>query len=75
MVNIIQVKVIAGARRNEVRKEETAFKVYVTAPAVVGKANKAVLELLADHFGCRRSRLKIIKGARSKNKLIQKDYN
>jgi hypothetical protein len=71
MADIIHVKVVAGARRNEVKEERTALKVYVTAPAIEGKANKAVLELLAEYFGCKKSQVRIIKGERSKDKSVQ----
>lgn len=75
MVDVVRVRVTAGARKNEVKKENNTLKVYVSPPAVEGKANKAVLGLLAKYFGCRKSEIKIVKGERSKNKFIQIKYN
>ena len=70
MSNIIQVRVIPNAKRNEIKKENKGLKVYLTAPPVEGKANKLLIEILARYFNCRKSNLRIIKGARAKNKLI-----
>ncbi|MCD6094267.1 MAG: DUF167 domain-containing protein [Candidatus Omnitrophica bacterium] len=72
MVNVIPVKVTPNARRNEIKKEEKGLKVYLTAPAIEGKANKLLIQILARHFNCRKSELRIIKGEKTRNKLIQK---
>jgi uncharacterized protein (TIGR00251 family) len=69
--NIIEVKVVPGAKRNEVRKENQGLKVYLNAPPVEEKANKLLIEILAKYFNCRKSDLRIIRGERSRNKLIQ----
>jgi len=68
---IIEVRVVPGAKKNEVKKEDQALKVYLTAPPVEGKANKLLIEILAKYFNCRKSDLKIIRGERSRNKYIQ----
>lgn len=69
--NIIEVKVVTGAKKNEVKKENQGLKVYLTAPPVEGKANKLLIEILAKYFNCRKSNLKIIRGEKSRNKHIQ----
>ncbi|MBD3230715.1 MAG: hypothetical protein GF329_21230 [Candidatus Lokiarchaeota archaeon] len=35
-----------------------------------GKANKELIEVLADHFDVKKSDINIVKGLRSRNKLI-----
>lgn len=35
-----------------------------------GKANKELIEVLADHFNVRKSNIHIIKGLRNRNKII-----
>jgi len=45
--------------------------VSVHAPAREGKANRAVIELLAAHFSVSRSSIKIIRGESSKRKLVE----
>ena len=68
---MIHVRVVAGAKRNEVKKEGERLKAYLTAPPVEGKANKLLLEVLAEYFNCKRSDLKIVRGEKAKDKLIQ----
>ena len=40
------------------------------APAVDGKANKALIELLAGHFKVKKKDIEIIKGELSREKVI-----
>lgn len=47
------------------------LKVYVTAPPVEGKANAAVIRVLAEHWGCRESRIRIVGGQRARDKLVE----
>jgi uncharacterized protein len=47
-----------------------ALKVAVTAPPVDGKANAALIRLLARHFGLRPSDLTVIGGASDRSKVI-----
>lgn len=62
----INIKVIPNAGRNELKGE----KLYLNAPAVEGKANKALIEFLADHFNVKKKQVRIIKGLKSRNKVI-----
>lgn len=67
---IYALKVVPGAKKNSVKQEGERWKVTLTAPAVNGKANKALVVVLADYFGVRKSRIEIIKGLKSRNKTI-----
>ncbi len=66
----INIKVIPGARKNRVREESGLLKVYIQAPAVDGKANKALIDYLADYYNVRKSQVTIIKGLKSRLKTI-----
>lgn len=44
---------------------------YVTAPPNDGKANEAMLRLLAKHLGVATSRLTIMHGQTNRNKLVK----
>lgn len=66
----IDVKVIPGAKKNAVRREGDGWKIYLSAPAVEGKANKALVVLLADYFRVRKSQIEITKGLKSRHKTI-----
>lgn len=47
-----------------------AFVVYVSQPPHNGKANKAVIEALAKYFKVAKSRVVLIRGAKSKTKTF-----
>jgi len=68
---IVTVKVIPKARRNLIKREPKRLKVYVTAAPYKGKANKAVIELLAEYFGVKFKNINIIKGETSSLKTIE----
>ena len=46
------------------------WKIYLNAPAVDGKANKALIALLAEHFNVRKGQIEIIKGLKLRCKTI-----
>ena len=69
----IEVKVVAGARKNFIEQETGRFKVYLTAPAVDGRANKALIDFLAVHFHVSKRQIEIIKGLKSRIKVINID--
>lgn len=64
------IRVVPQAKRNMLKQEDNGLKVYLTAPAVEGKANKALKEFLAGYFGVRKSQIQIIKGLKSRDKTI-----
>ncbi len=70
---LIEVKVIPNAKKNRILEEGGMFKAYVTAPAVEGKANKALIKLLAEHFKVKKGDVRIIRGARSRKKVVEID--
>jgi len=67
----ISVKVIPNAKKEEVVREGDKLKVHAKAPAVSGKANKVVIELLADFFKIKKNAIRIVKGERSREKIIE----
>ena len=69
----LKIKVITNAKRNEVVEGEGTLKVYVNAHPVDGKANKVVTEVLAEYFKVRKNSVKILRGEKSKEKVIEID--
>ncbi len=68
----IFVKVKPNAKIEKVERiDEVHLIVSVKAPPVEGKANDAVLRLLADYFKVPRGNVKIISGLSSKNKVVE----
>ena len=50
---------------------EGTYRVRVHSAPEDGKANAEVIELLAAHLGVPRSRVRIVRGAASRNKVIE----
>jgi len=67
----IQVKVKANSKTEELSREGNNFIIKVKEPPKEGKANQAVIKLLAEHFGVSQSQVRILSGFRSKNKVIE----
>jgi uncharacterized protein (TIGR00251 family) len=67
----IQIKVKPNSKTEEVSQEGDTFIVKVKEPPREGKANQAVIKLLADYFGVAKSRVRILSGFKSKNKVIE----
>lgn len=67
----IQVKVKANSKTEEVSQEVDNFIVEVKEPPKEGRANQAVIKLLAEHFEVPQSRVRILSGFKSKNKIIE----
>ena len=71
----IQIRVTPKAASNHIRAEEQAdgmivLRVYVTAVPEDGKANKAVIALLAKELSLPKSALSIGRGSTGRNKII-----
>ena len=70
----IPLRVQSSARRNElVGFREGVLIVRVTAPASEGRANESLCRLLAKRFRVPTSAVTIVRGHRSRDKLIQID--
>jgi uncharacterized protein (TIGR00251 family) len=67
----IRLKVKPGSRVEELTElEDGTWLARVKAPPVDGKANAAVIELVARHFGLRKSQVSIKSGASARMKLV-----
>ncbi len=66
---VLPVRAQPGARKARVIGEQNgALKLAVTAPADEGRANKALLELLAEALGVKRSQIELFQGEKSREK-------
>lgn len=67
----LAVRAQPGARKNAVLGEHAgALKVSVTAPPEDGRANEAIVEVLKDWFGVKRSQVELLSGATNRNKVF-----
>ena len=67
----IKIRVQPNAKQNKIVEENGRYKVYLTAPPVEGKANQALIEFLSENFKVKRSKIKLLKGAKSRDKLVE----
>lgn len=69
---ILTVKVQPKASRRElVPLSATEFRARLTSAPEKGRANQELLELLSEHLDLPLSRLKIIRGEKSRIKLVE----
>ncbi len=66
----INVVVIPNAKDSKVVCVDGEFRAYVKSVPVRGKANKELIEVLADYFKVRKTRVKILKGEKSRKKIV-----
>jgi uncharacterized protein YggU (UPF0235/DUF167 family) len=66
---------VAGHPKSKRPRIETdllgSLHVYVAAPPLEGKANKAIIEMLAKHFKVQKSKIIQLTGFKSKNKTFK----
>lgn len=70
----MKIQIIAHPNSKKPRIEKDlldSLHVYVSQPPLEGKANKAVIEALADYFKVKKSQVRIISGEKSKNKIAE----
>jgi uncharacterized protein len=68
----IKVFIKPNAKENEVLPQsDGSYIVRVAAPAVDGKANAKLVEVLAEHFGKSKSSVVLTVGTRGRNKIIE----
>lgn len=67
----ITVKVKPNARENSIKQVENGnYEVRVSVPPEKGKANEKVIELLAKELKIAKSRISLIRGESSREKLF-----
>jgi len=70
----LALKVIPNAPRDEIAGWlGDALKVKVHAPALDGRANDALLEFLADQLGVPRRNVTLLRGDKSRQKVVRLD--
>lgn len=69
---IIEVKVVPNSKKSQVEEvDKLKFKIHVMAPAVDGKANKALIEVLADYFKTKKNKISIVRGETGRTKIVK----
>ena len=66
----IDVKVITNAKKREIMAAGPALKIKLTSLPRDGRANEELIEYLSVFFHIRKSDIKIIRGAKERNKVV-----
>jgi len=68
-----KLKITPRASKNEIVGElsDGTIKIKLKAPPVDGEANKELIKFLSTEWKIAKTRIKIIKGLTSKNKIVQ----
>jgi len=68
----ISLKVTTRAKKEAIEKlSENSYKIKVAVPPEKGKANKRVIEILAEEFGVRKQDILIVSGLTNSNKIAE----
>jgi uncharacterized protein (TIGR00251 family) len=74
IATVLQVKVKPNARASQlVAQDDGTWLAQIAAPPVDGRANDALIALIAKHFGVRRTQVRIKTGSSARIKLVQID--
>ena len=69
---LLSVKVQPRASKNEISVAQgNELKIHVTAPPVDAAANDALVKLLAENLDCARNRIEILRGHKSRHKILK----
>lgn len=67
----INVWVVPRAKKERIEKIVGGFKVYIREPAFEGRANKKVIEVIAERYGVKKSAVTIVLGGKNRNKVVE----
>ena len=67
----ISVLVKPGSKENSVTETEDGYLVRLKSPPIDGKANIALVEVLADHFEVRKSAVRVRTGHTARRKIVE----
>ena len=69
---LINVHVLPRSKKDEVIKQDNKnYRVRLIDPPVDNRANRELVALLAKYFGVSKNAVRIIRGLRSRNKIIE----
>lgn len=68
----ISAKIKPNSRHREVvANDDGSLTIYAKAPAIEGRANLAAVKLMAKYYGVAPSRVKLVRGVTSRNKIFE----
>lgn len=71
-VKIIRARISPNSKQKTIiRKSKDSFDIKVREKPQQGKANKAVIEVLAEYLNVPKQKIKLIKGFKQRNKVFE----
>lgn len=69
----ISAKIKPNSRHREevVVNDDGSLTIYTKAPAIEGRANLVAVKLVAKYYGVTPSRVKLVRGVTSRNKIFE----
>ncbi len=72
----ISVQIAPNARKNEcISFQDSVLKIKIRAPAVEGKANRELIDFLAQSLGVRKNQITIDSGEHARQKRLEIDID
>lgn len=69
---ILKIKLIPNSSVNKVvAKDGDNWRIKIMTPPIEGKANQALIKLLAEEFGVAKNKIKIVSGEKSREKVLE----
>ncbi|MGI6297563.1 MAG: DUF167 domain-containing protein [Minisyncoccales bacterium] len=69
---LIKVKCYPKSKKELLnKKDENSFEIFLKEKPERGGANKRIFEILAEYFSISKKRIKLIKGAKTQNKIFE----
>ncbi|MEW6003258.1 MAG: DUF167 domain-containing protein [Nitrospirota bacterium] len=59
------------SKQERLEKIDNGFVAYVKEQPIENRANSALIKLLSEYFGVPKSRITILSGMKSKNKIVE----
>lgn len=72
--SLLQILLVPNAKENKIYGLfNDRLKLYISAPAVDGKANKALIKYLAELFKLKKNQISLVQGEKSHQKTVRLD--
>ncbi len=69
---LIKVKIFPGEKTQAIiKKTEDSFCIKVKEKPIMNRANDEMIEVLANYFHIPKGKIRIVKGAKQRNKIIE----
>ncbi|HLC59316.1 MAG TPA: DUF167 domain-containing protein [archaeon] len=69
---MIRVRASPNSKKSDIKDQcDNCFSVKIDEPADEGKANRRLIEILSDHFNVPKSSIRITRGLKSKDKMVE----